>query len=155
MPANVWILNPSYRDGPHQLLRMGWITHIEQDNDGQVVVHDSRGNKFFPVRMSKKAEVPTDFGLQLLQALDRARRAAAELESDRVVAARRSEDGWSWQVYAPDDVPPAQDDPPPPPSKSTFVPPPPPIIPRTVIPNPAEMPLWAPQEQPEPDTPTE
>ncbi|MFD5906986.1 hypothetical protein ACFWHG_36570, partial [Streptomyces microflavus] len=106
-----------------------------------------------PVRDTKDEQAPPDFALQLLQALDRARRAA---DSDRIVAARHSNDGWSWQVYAPDDVPPAQAAPPPPPSKSTFVPPPPPpTFARTVIPNPADGPLWAPQEQPEPDTATE
>ncbi|MCZ0984067.1 hypothetical protein O1L60_45715 [Streptomyces diastatochromogenes] len=155
MPATVWILNPSFRDGPYQLLRMGWVARIEQDGYRQVIVHDTRGDKHCPVRSTEDVEVPSDFGLQLLQALDRARRAAEEADSDRIVAARRSEDSWSWQVYAPDEVPPAQDDPPAPPSKSTFVPPPPPVIPRTVIPNPAEMPLWAPQKQPEPDTVTE
>lgn len=154
MPATVWILIPSYRDGPYQLLRMGWVARIVHDDDGDVVVHDTRDDRYFPVR--GREGVPTDFGLQLLQALDRARRAAEEANSDRVVAARRSEDGWSWETYAPEDVPPAQAEPPAPPSTSTvFVPPPPPIIPRTVIPNPAEMPLWAPQEQPEPDTVTE
>ncbi|MFJ2406691.1 hypothetical protein ACIOUE_35930 [Streptomyces xanthochromogenes] len=148
MPANVWILNPSYRDGPYQLLRMGWIAYIEQDIDGHVVAHDSRGEKFFLVRMSKKAEVPTDFGVQLLRTLDRARREAAELDSDRVVAARHSdENGWSWQVYAPDEVPPAQIEPPAPPSTSTLPAPPPPWA--RSIRQPEETPLWAPQEQPE------
>lgn len=157
MPATVWILNPSYRDGPYQLLRMGWVARIEHDIDGRVAVHDTRGDKHYPVRDTKDEQAPPDFALQLLQALDRARRAAEEADSDRIVAARRSDDSWSWQVYAPDDVPPAQVDPPPPPSKSTvFTPPPvPPFVPRTVIPNPADGPLWAPQEQPEPDTVTD
>ncbi|MEV6456537.1 MULTISPECIES: hypothetical protein [Streptomyces] len=156
MPATVWILNPSYRDGPYHLLRMGWVARIEHDIDGQVVVFDTRGDKHYPVRDTKDEQAPPDFALQLLQALDRARRAAEEADSDRIVAARRSNGSWSWQVYAPDDVPPAQTDPPPPPSKSTFVPPPPPpTFTRTVIPNPADGPLWAPQEQPEPDTATE
>ncbi|MFD8025439.1 hypothetical protein ACFV6G_34135 [Streptomyces lavendulae] len=159
MPATVWILNPSYRDGPHQLLRMGWVTHIEQNDDGQVVVHGSGGNKFFPVRMSKKAEVPTDFGLQLLQALDRARRAAAELDSDRVVAARRGEAGWSWEVYAPDEVPPAQNEPPAPPTTppAGWQPPAPFQAPMdgpngSFVPNPqGGMPRWVSKDQAQPE----
>ncbi|MFD8621698.1 hypothetical protein [Streptomyces sp. NPDC059513] len=140
MPATVWILNPSHRDGPYQLLRMGWVARIEHDIDGRVIVHDTRGDKHCPVRDTKDEQAPPDFALQLLQALDRARRAAEEADSDRIVAARRSNDSWSWQVYAPDDVPPAQADPPPPPSKNVVFTPPPP---------------WAPQEQPEPDTVTD
>ncbi|MFC8223551.1 hypothetical protein ACFUTY_35970 [Streptomyces sp. NPDC057362] len=157
MPATVWILNPSHRDGPYQLLRMGWVARIEHDIDGRVVVHDTRGDKHYPVRDTKDEQAPPDFALQLLQALDRARRAASELDSDRVVAARHGEDGWAWQVYAPDEVPPAQIEPPAPPSKTTFVPPslPPAAFGRTDIPNPADTPLWAPQKQPEPDPVTE
>ncbi len=161
MPATVWILNPSYRYGPYQLLRMGWVTHIEHDEDGHVIVHDSRGDKHRPVRReSREDTVPADFGLQLLQALDRARRAAAELDSDRVVAARRGETGWSWQVYAPDEVPPAQGEPPAPTTTppAGWQPPPPFQAPLdgphgSFVPNPqGGMPLWVPKDQAQPET---
>lgn len=149
MPATVWILIPSYRDGPYLLLRTGWITRVEQDQHRRVVVHDTRGDKHYPVRGTEG--VPADFGLRLLQALDRARRAAEEADSDRVVAARHSEDSWSWETYAPDEVPPAQAEPPPPPSKDVVLPLPPPRVDGpngSFVPNPkGGMPLWVPKDQ--------
>ncbi|WP_438297817.1 hypothetical protein [Streptomyces sp. HUAS TT7] len=164
MPANVWILNPSYRDGPFQLLRMGWVTHIEHDENGHVVVHDSRGDKHLPVRRkSPEDKVPADFGLQMLQALDRARREAQEADSDRVVAARRGEESWSWEVYAPDEVPPAQTEPPEPvaPAPPGGWPPPPVFQARqgvpdgSFVPNPdGPMPRWV-DKQAAPDAATE
>ncbi|MFG2457022.1 hypothetical protein ACGFWE_08130 [Streptomyces sp. NPDC048523] len=157
MSVTVWILNPSYRDGPYQLLRMGWIARIEQDEDRWVVLHDTRGDKHYPVRMSKDIEVPSDFGVQLLQALDRARRAAQDANSDRVVAARHSADSWSWEVYAPDEVPPAQDEPPEPSPPSSWQPPPPFQAPvpgpnGSFVPIPkGGMPLWDPKFQEQKD----
>ena len=156
MPATVWILIPSYRDGPYQLLRTGWITRVEQDEDRWVIVHDTRGDKHHAGPRGR-GEIPADFGLQLLQALDRARRAAQDADSDRVVAARRSKESWSWEVYALDEIPPAQAEPPDlyePPSWS------PPLLPQTpldgpngsFVPNPkGGMPLWGPETQAEAD----
>lgn len=166
MPATVWILIPSYRDGPYQLLRTGWVARVRYDPRGAVIVHDTRGDEYVVACATTDLALPADFGLQLLQALDAARRAAEDTGRDRVVVARHSEDSWSWETYAPDEVPPAQEDPPPPPSPGppTKWPPPPPLDAPIVgpngsfVPNPkGGMPLWVPkdQDQAEPDAVTE
>ncbi|MFI1734968.1 hypothetical protein ACH40E_38295 [Streptomyces acidicola] len=164
MPATVWILIPSHRDGPYLLLRTGWIARVEQDDHRRVIVYDTRGDKYFVAGGTTDLALPADFGLQLLRALDAARRSAQDADSDRVVAARHSEDSWSWETYAPDEVPPAQADPPPPPSTNVVLPPPPPLqapldgTNGSFVPNPkGGMPLWVPknQDQAEPEAVTE
>lgn len=166
MPATVWILIPSYRDGPYVLLRTGWVARIGQDDSRRVIVHDTRGDTYFAAWGTTDLPLPADFGLQLLQALDAARRTAEDANSDRVVAARRSEDSWLWETYAPDEIPPAQAEPPPPSSSTppTNWPPPPSLQAPldgpngSFVPNPkGGMPLWVPkdQDQAEPDAVTE
>ncbi|MCX4462374.1 hypothetical protein OOK58_58880 [Streptomyces sp. NBC_01728] len=154
MPATVWILIPPYKDGPYELLRTGWITRVEQNEEREVIVHDTRNDSFIVARGSSRTpEVPVDFGTQLLQALDAARRAAQEVDSDRVVAARYGEDSWSWEAYALDEVPPAQAEPPlydPPTPGQVRLPPPPG---GSFVPNPnGSMPLWAPAKTAEAET---
>ncbi|MFE0106426.1 hypothetical protein [Streptomyces sp. NPDC059009] len=131
MPAAVWILMPTYTDGPYELLRAAWITRVRQtERPPQVSVLDTRGDEHLLAHGGDGGEagtptLPIDFGLQLIQALDDARRVAQDSDSDRVVVARHTEDSWSWETYPLAEVPPAQAPPPEPPPPGLHYPPPP------------------------------
>jgi hypothetical protein len=137
-PPTVWIYSNPYPDGPVRLFRAAATAQIAQREgpdeqvwvNGEMVVWGASGVKIHP-----------GFSLALAQALNAARRAAAEQDHDQVVTARVEDGQLVWKIYRIDEVPESPNPKPEWPSvpDQQTPPPPPPVYAGGYPPNPADL----------------